>query len=399
LTDPRDPTYEARPTTDDVPAEPAKVDDTAATTPIPAAPAVAGEAASADGSAPPAPDVVPTSERPVASSASGSGPVVVTQGVTRAFNDRLVVRGLDLMIEPGTVVGVIGPSGSGKTTSIRMLTGALKPTSGEISVLGERPTQFRRETRERIGYMPQLFTLYPDLTARENVDFVGSLFGMLWRRRRRRTREVLQLLELWDARDRRASAMSGGMQRRLELACALVHEPTLLFLDEPTAGIDPILRAKIWDELHRLRDEGRTILVTTQYVGDAEDCDGVALIAEGRLVAFAPPDQLRRDALGGEVIEIETTTLFDASAIESVEGVLAVRQRSPRSFSATVSDAAAALPAVVDSVTSSGGEVVSAQEARPTFDEVFALLVERAEADASAAAESQAATDRSEPAA
>jgi ABC-2 type transport system ATP-binding protein len=319
--------------------------------------------------------------------------------VTRAFNDRLVVRGLDLTIEPGTVVGVIGPSGSGKTTSIRMLTGALRPTSGDISVLGERPTQFRRETRERIGYMPQLFTLYPDLTARENVDFVGSLFGMLWRRRRRRTREVLQLLELWDARDRRASAMSGGMQRRLELACALVHEPTLLFLDEPTAGIDPILRAKIWDELHRLRDEGRTILVTTQYVGDAEDCDGVALIAEGRLVAFAPPDQLRRDALGGEVIEIETTTLFDATTIESVEGVLAVRQRSPRSFSATVSDAAAALPAVVDAVTSSGGEVVSAQEARPTFDEVFAQLVERAEAEASAAAESQAATDRSEPAA
>jgi ABC-2 type transport system ATP-binding protein len=303
------------------------------------------------------------------------------QGVTRAFDDRVVVRGLELTIDPGTVVGVIGPSGSGKTTTIRMLTGALRPTSGAIRVLGERPTAFRRGTRERIGYMPQLFTLYPDLTARENVDFVGSLFGMLWRRRRKRTREVLTLLELWDARDRRASAMSGGMLRRLELAGALVHEPTLLFLDEPTAGIDPILRGTIWDEIHGLRDAGRTILVTTQYVGDAEDCDQVALIADGRLIAFAPPDDLRRDAIGGDVIDVETAALFDASTLGEVAGVIAVTQRRPREFTVTVEDAAVALPTVVDAVTATGAEVVSAQEIRPSFDEVFAALVERAAAD------------------
>jgi ABC-2 type transport system ATP-binding protein len=315
--------------------------------------------------------------------------------VTRSFDDRLVVRGIDFTIEPGTIVGVIGPSGSGKTTTIRMLTGALKPTSGRISVLGENPVAFHRGTRERIGYMPQLFTLYPDLTARENVDFVGSLFGMLWRRRRKRTRAVLELLDLWPARDRRASAMSGGMQRRLELACALVHEPILLFLDEPTAGIDPILRSTVWDELHRLRDAGRTILVTTQYVGDAEDCDRVALIAGGRLIAFAAPDELRRNALGGDVIEVETTRLFDAAAIEAVPGVTSVNQRGPRAFSATVDDAASALPAVVDVVTSSGAEVSSAQEARPTFDDVFALLVERARAEE----EAESPGDEREPAA
>jgi ABC-2 type transport system ATP-binding protein len=308
-------------------------------------------------------------------------PIVVVEGVTRAFDNRAVVRDLDLTIERGTVVGVIGPSGSGKTTTVRMLTGALRPTKGRIRVLGENPTSFRRGTRERIGYMPQLFTLYPDLTARENVDFVGSLFGMLWRRRRKRSREVLELLDLWPARDRRASAMSGGMQRRLELACALIHEPVLLFLDEPTAGIDPILRAKVWDELHRLRDAGRTILVTTQYVGDAEDCDRVALIARGRLIAFAPPEELRRNALGGDVIEVETASLFDASTVQSVPGVVSVNQRGPRAFSATVEDSASALPAVVDAVTGSGAEVTSAQEVRPTFDDVFALLVERAEAE------------------
>ena len=158
-------------------------------------------------------------------------------------------------------------------------------------MLGEDPRRFRRRTRERIGYMPQQFTLYPDLTARENVDFVASLFGILWRTRHRRTREVLQLVDLWDARGRRAGRLSGGMQRRLELACALVHDPDLLFLDEPTAGIDPILRVKIWEELHRLRDDGRTLLVTTQYVNEAEECDTVALISGGRLIALADPDE------------------------------------------------------------------------------------------------------------
>jgi ABC-2 type transport system ATP-binding protein len=315
------------------------------------------------------------------------------RGVTRAFDDRVVVKGMDLSIEPGTILGVIGPSGSGKTTTIKMLTGALRPTSGEIQVLGERPSAFRRDTRERIGYMPQLFTLYPDLTARENVDFVGSLFGMLWRRRRTRTKEVLQLLDLWDARGRRASDMSGGMQRRLELACALVHEPTLLFLDEPTAGIDPILRAKVWDELHRLRDAGRTLLVTTQYVGDAEDCDSVALIADGRLVALGHPDKLRAQALGGDVIDVETAALFDATAIDRVPGVVRVDQRGPREFTATVDDSAVALPAVVEAVTAAGSEVVSAQEVRPSFDEVFALLVERAREDEAARAAAQDQAD------
>jgi ABC-2 type transport system ATP-binding protein len=321
------------------------------------------------------------------------------QGVTRAFDDRVVVKGIHLAIEPGTILGVIGPSGSGKTTTIRMLTGALRPTSGEIRVLGERPSGFRRDTRERIGYMPQQFTLYPDLTARENVDFVGSLFGMLWRRRRQRTKEVLKLLDLWDARGLRASAMSGGMQRRLELACALVHEPTLLFLDEPTAGIDPILRAKVWDELHRLRDAGRTLLVTTQYVGDAEDCDTVALIADGRLVALGHPDDLRAEALGGEVIDVETAALFDATAIDNVPGVVSVQQRGPREFTATVDDAAVAMPAVVDAVTAAGSEVVSAQDVRPSFDEVFAVLVERANADEAARVAAQDRADAQESAA
>jgi ABC-2 type transport system ATP-binding protein len=233
--------------------------------------------------------------------------------------------------------------------------------------------------------MPQSFTLYPDLTVRENVDFVGSLFGMLFRSRRRRTREVLELVDLWDVRGRRAGRLSGGMQRRLELAGALVHDPALLFLDEPTAGIDPLLRGRIWDELHRLRDEGRTMLVTTQYVNEAESCDRVALIADGRLIALATPDDLRREAMGGDVVEIETAARFDGIALEALPFVRHVRQDGPRHLTITVDDAGAATPDAVDAIGRAGGEVALAREVRPSFDDVFAALVGRHQATREAA--------------
>jgi ABC-2 type transport system ATP-binding protein len=268
---------------------------------------------------------------------------VVIDGATKRFGDDTAVAGISMTVRTGTILGVIGPSGSGKTTTIRLLTGALAPTVGQLRVLGEDPRVFRHQTRERIGYMPQQFTLYPDLTARENVDFVASLFGILWRTRHRRTREVLQLVDLWDVRGRHAGRLSGGMQRRLELASALVHDPDLLFLDEPTAGIDPILRSAVWAELHRLRDDGRTLLVTTQYVNEAEECDTVALLSAGRLIALADPDQLRREAIGGDVVEIETSTAFDSSSLSDLPMVRSVERRGPNALRATVDDASTAM--------------------------------------------------------
>ena len=322
---------------------------------------------------------------PVEDSQSADQPssetVVSMRNVSRAFDNRTVVQNIDLTVTAGTILGVIGPSGAGKTTTIRMLTGGLAPTSGEVKVLGQRPTSFSPRTRERIGYMPQLFALYPDLTAGENVDFVASLFGLLLWRRRRRVRQVLKLVELWDVRGRRAGRLSGGMQRRLELACALVHEPTLLILDEPTAGIDPLLRVTVWEELHRLRDAGRTLLVTTQYVHEAEECDQFALIAHGRLIALAPPEELRRSATGGDVIDVETTDMFEGSKLESVAGVIAIHQLDARRLRVTVDDAGTKLPAVVDAIGEAGGDVASAREVRLTFDEIFAELVARSEAD------------------
>lgn len=325
--------------------------------------------------------VAPGARKTAPGVAAGVPDAIRIEGATKMFGGLAAVRNVSLNVPSGTILGMIGPSGAGKTTTIRLLTGALAPTRGVVRVLGEDPLNFRRRTRERIGYMPQLFTLYPDLTAAENVDFVASLFGLLWFRRRRRVREVLKVVDLWDARRRRASDLSGGMQRRLELACALVHEPALLFLDEPTAGIDPLLRVRIWEELHRLKDAGRTLVITTQYLNEAEECDTVALIAHGSLVALAPPDDVRRQATGGDVIELETAGTFDATVLERLPSVHAVRQHGPRSFRVTVEEAGSSTPEIVAAVTAAGGEVLWSREYRPSFDDVFAELVERAERD------------------
>ncbi len=331
------------------------------------------------------------SQQPVTGVAAPES-VVVIDHASKKFGDDLAVDDISLIVPAGTILGVIGPSGAGKTTTVRLLTGALSPTTGSVRVLGEDPRRFHRRTRERIGYMPQQFTLYADLSARENVDFVASLFGILWRTRHRRTREVLELVDLWSVRGRRAGALSGGMQRRLELASALVHEPALLFLDEPTAGIDPLLRATIWQELHRLRDDGRTLLVTTQYVNEAESCDTVALISGGRLIALQTPDDLRRQAEGGDVIEIETTGALTPSMLAGVQRLGAIDKTGDSTLRVTVENAGTALPEVVEAVTQQGGEIASAREVRASFVEVFAKLVERDRA-ARAVDEPASATD------
>lgn len=313
----------------------------------------------------------------LAASPTGPQPAIVTDAVVRRFGEIVALDGVSLTVPPGNILGVIGPSGAGKTTAVRIMTGGLRPTAGSVRVLGEDPQRFSRRTRARIGYMPQLFSLYPDLTAGENLDFVASLFGMLVFRRRRRVRAMLELLDLWDARKRRAADLSGGMQRRLELACALVHDPAVLFLDEPTAGLDPLLRRTVWAELHRLRERGRTIVVTTQYIGEAEECDAVALISEGRLAALAEPDALRRLATGGDVLDIETAGVIDPATLAGLPMVRAVDQRATHRFLVTVDDAGTAAPAIVGAIEDDGGSVTSSREYRPSFDEVFATLVDR----------------------
>lgn len=297
--------------------------------------------------------------------------------VTRRFGDVVAVDDVSLEVEQGTIVGLLGPSGSGKTTIVRMLTGTLAASAGQLSVLGVRPDHFPARSRERIGYMPQLFHLYPYLTASENVAFCASLFGLFWWRRRKRVREVLDLAQLSGAKHRLAKDLSGGMQRRLSLACALVHEPSLVFLDEPTAGLDPMLRQAVWAEFRRLRDAGCTVFVTTQSVTDAEACDRVALLVRGHLVAHAEPEYLRRAVFGGEVLDVRTSGPADPRVVERVPGVIDVRPSGDGRLIVIADDAGKAAPRITEAVSAAGARVLSADRYEPSFDDVFVALVQR----------------------
>ncbi len=304
---------------------------------------------------------------------------VVMEDVAKAFGDNTVIDGLTLTVTAGRITGMIGPSGCGKTTTIRLLLGVLAPNAGSIRVLGADPAAFTSRHRERIGYTPQKFFLYPTLTVQENARFVAGLFGLGWRHRRRRVREVLDFLELWPARNRLARDISGGMQRRLELGCALLHEPELLVVDEPTAGLDPVLRAKVWDHLRTLRDQGVTVLVTTQYIDEAIYCDTVAILDKGKIAAEGPPDELRRQALGGDVLRVEAPSMTREAitALWALPEVQALEREDAATLRLTVDDAAAATPAVTQVLTERGIGVSAVRPSVPTFDEVFMKIVGR----------------------
>ena len=331
---------------------------------------------------------------PPSSPSAGERPVIELRNVTRRFNGLTAVDDLSLSLGRGTMLGLIGPSGSGKTTTVRMATGTLRPSFGEIRVMDEDPGRFSRRAREAIAYMPQLFSLYDDLTASENLNFVCGLFGVYVWRRGRIIRRALETVDLWDARDRLARNLSGGMQRRLELACALVHDPQVLFLDEPTAGIDPVLRLSIWNSLRALRDEGRTLLVTTQYVSDAEHCDEVVLLTRGRLVAIDQPEALRRRAFGGDVLRVHTERTVEPQMLAEVAHLTMVRQDSPRSLTVVTDDAGTASPAIVEALRRQGVGVASVEEYQPSYDDAFAVLVKDAEANGTGSERSPAEEQR-----
>jgi len=309
------------------------------------------------------------------------GAVIAARGAGKSYGGRTAVSELDLDIDAGTVLGVVGPSGSGKTTAVRLLAGIERPTTGELRVLGVEPAAFTSAERRRIGYMPQLSVLYPHLSLRENLHFVASLYGV-GLRRRARLRQALEFAELeHDARKLLRDA-SGGMQRRLALAATLLHEPELVFLDEPTAGIDPVLRRKFWDHFTGLARAGRTLVVTTQYVSEAAYCDLVAVVLDGRLLTVAAPEDLRRDAFGGDLLDLVTTAPLDAGTmteLSRLEGVDDVRAAGPdpRRLRLVTPSAGRTSPRLQRWFAEHGMELVSLEQHVPTFDEVFVVLVER----------------------
>lgn len=305
--------------------------------------------------------------------------VIWTEELTRRFGDEAAVSGVTMRVPRGKIFGFIGPSGSGKTTTIRLLTGVYEATSGRASVLGREPARFDKETRARIGYMPQLFVLYPELTVWENLSFAASLYGMPLRRKER-LQEVLAFVELEEDRKKVASKISGGMQRRLSLATTLVHDPELIFLDEPTAGIDPVLRRKFWDHFRYLRDQGRSLFVTTQYVSEAAYCDLVGVLAGGELLMVDTPKGLRYRAYGGDIVDLRTEDRITYAQRQGLKEMPFVRGR-PERVSDThlrliVDEAATAVMELLAWCEEEAIAVDSVEEYVPPFEDVFVELVQ-----------------------
>ncbi|HWB90077.1 MAG TPA: ABC transporter ATP-binding protein [Acidimicrobiia bacterium] len=302
--------------------------------------------------------------------------------MTKDYGDGAGVFDLDIEIDAGTIVGFIGPSGCGKTTTIRMLTGVIAPDSGEVEVLGERPVAFRPRTRARIGYMPQHAILYPELTLRENLNFAASLYGMPYRRRRR-IKTLVDFVDLAGAMNRLPEEASGGERRRVMLASTLIHSPDLLFLDEPTAGIDPVLRRKFWDRFRELAEAGKTIVVTTQYVGEAAYCDYVAVMAAGRILTVDTPDELRHKAYGGDVIEFRfdrNLSSDEMASLESLPEVASEEWVGPGVVRVVVADPERARTVVADWASERDIELSKSEAYLAPFDDVFVELISRLEA-------------------
>jgi len=304
-------------------------------------------------------------------------PVVELRQASKSFGDQDAIHDLSMAIAPGQIFGLIGPSGCGKTTTIRLLVGVLKPSQGDVLVMGKDPLLLTTQERARLGYMPQGFNLYPSSTVRENLSFSAGLYGMGWWARRRPLRQALQFAELEDVRHRLAGHLSGGMKRRLQLACALVHDPELLFVDEPTAGLDPVLRTKIWDFLRELRDRGKTIFVTTQLIDETQRCDNVAVMDRGRLAALGSPQALRRKAIGGEMVDVQAEPLAPAtlSHLRQLPQVKAVRWNEEGGLRVVVEDAATATPAITEALRNDGEVIEAVRPVVPSFDDVFRQIV------------------------
>lgn len=233
---------------------------------------------------------------------------IVAKQLTRKFGDFTAVDGLDLVVPTGSIYGFLGPNGCGKSTTIRMLTGLLSPTTGEVEVLGLEVPREAEKLRLRIGYMTQKFSLYEDLTVKENLQFIGQIFGMSTKPLAKRIDEQLSTYGLDRLVRQRAGSMSGGQKQRLGLAAATMHQPSLLFLDEPTSAVDPENRREFWEQLFDLSDQGTTILVTSHYMDEAERCHGLAIMESGVVRADGSPEDLMKN-MGVTVVEVQADNL------------------------------------------------------------------------------------------
>jgi ABC-2 type transport system ATP-binding protein len=302
--------------------------------------------------------------------------VITAENLSRHFKSVTAVDGLNLTVRRGEIFGLVGPDGAGKTTTIRMLCAIMDPSEGSARVAGYDTVSESEQIKRRIGYMAQRFNLYGDLSVVENLDFFADVFQVRGRERRERKERLLQFARLTEFRKRRAAHLSGGMQKKLALACTLVHQPEIIFLDEPTTGVDPVSRREFWDILTELHLQGITIFVSTPYMDEAERCSRVGLMYQGRIVVCDVPDQIKM-LVAGELLELRPSDLRHAEeVISELEGVLEIQTYGDL-LHVFVDDAAMRQDALHGALEAADIGIVSLRHTRPRMEEAFVSLVRK----------------------
>jgi ABC-2 type transport system ATP-binding protein len=307
---------------------------------------------------------------------NGAPKAVVVSSLEKRFGSFVAVNRVSFEVASGEIFGFLGPNGAGKSTTIRMLCGILAPTSGTGSVAGFDIRTQAEKIKAHIGYMSQKFSLYQDLTVEENIDFYSGVYRIPPREKRQRKEWVIEMSGLKEHRHRPTAVLSGGWKQRLALGCAIIHKPPIVFLDEPTSGVDPMSRRQFWDLIYELSGEGVTVFVTTHYMDEAEYCDRLGLIYRGELIALGAPETLKSEAMREEVLELFCDGPETAmAAIERLPNVKEVALFG-RGLHLVADDADAAIAQVRELLARSGRRLERIEKIVPSLEDVFVSLIE-----------------------